>query len=163
MAKKLTEKETSSITSLFVEDLLRYYKAGGEMKNLTAKKVYALLNKTGEKSFDHDELLADLETTKDALKEYPYLDDGKESHEVVDLVLDIDLTEEDQNFLMEKLGIDDDTPMTEELTAKYMREALKLRGIREEDSYRYIKAVYHNTEEEVDYADLCKEDEELKN
>ena len=158
--KKLTLKDTENVASLFVGDLIRYYKAGGDMKNLTAKKVYSLLRKTDEKAFDQDELLADIETVKETLKGYPYLDDNKESRELVDLMLDIDLTEEDENFLLEKLNLSGDEELTEEQTAAYIKEALKLRGIREEDSYQYIKAVYHNTDEEVDYDELCKDENE---
>ena len=75
-------------------------------------------------------------------------------------MLDIDLTEEDENFLLEKLNLSGDEELTEEQTAAYIKEALKLRGIREEDSYQYIKAVYHNTDEEVDYDELCKDENE---
>ena len=59
--------------------------------------------------YGHDDLLADIEKTKETLKGYPYLDDGRESRELVDLMFDIDLTEDDNNFLLDKLNINEDS------------------------------------------------------
>jgi len=157
--KPLKLKDTESVANLFADDLIRYFRLGGDMNNLTAKKVYAKLRDSDETVYDHSILLANIEKTeeeiKEVLKDYPYLDDGQESRELVDLMFDIDLTEDDQNFLLDKLDLDDDSSnWTAEQHAAYIKEALKLRGIREEDSYRYIKAVYHNTNEEVDFEKL---------
>ena len=157
--KPLKLKDAEGVASLFADDLIRYFRMGGDMNNLTAKKVYTKLRDSDEKVYDHSDLLADIEQSKEEIKEvlkdYPYLDDGQESRELVDLMFDIDLTEDDQNFLLDKLNLDDDSSVwSAEQHATYIREALKLRGIREENSYRYIKAVYHNTNEEVDFDKL---------
>jgi len=157
--KPLKLKDTESVASLFADDLIRYFRLGGDMNNLTAKKVYAKLRDSDEIVYDHSTLLANIEKTeeeiKEVLKDYPYLDDGQESRELVDLMFDIDLTEDDQNFLLDKLNLEYDSSVwSAEQQATYIKEALKLRGIREEDSYRYIKAVYHNTNEEVDFEKL---------
>ena len=39
--KVLKLKDTESVASLFTDDLVRYFRTGGDMKNLTAQKVYA--------------------------------------------------------------------------------------------------------------------------
>jgi len=157
-SKKLKLKDTESVAALFADDLYRYFRMGGEMNNLTAKKVYAKLRGSKEEVYDHDDLLADIEQTKEVIKDYPYLDDGRESRDLIDLMFDVDLSEDDHNFLLDKLGLDGDAAAwTAEQHAAYIKEALKLRGIREEDQYQYIKAVYHNTEEEVDFEELFKD------
>jgi len=155
--KKLKLKDTESVAGMFAEDLVKYFRMGGDMKNLTAKKVYAKLRGSDEKVYEHDDLLADIERTKTIIKDYPYLDDGQESRGLIDLIFDIDLTEDDRNYLLDKLDLDDDVATwTAEQHAEYINEAMKLRGIREEDRYKYIKAVYHNTKEEVDLEKLFK-------
>jgi hypothetical protein len=45
-----------------------------------------------------------------------------------------------------------------EQSETYANEAMKLRGIREGDRYLYLKAVYHNTNEEVDFDELFKDE-----
>jgi len=157
--KPLRLKDTESVAALFADDLYRYFQMGGDMKNLTAKKVYSKLRGSDEKVYDHGDLLADIEQTKEAIKDYPYIDDGRESRDLVDLMFDVDLSDGDHNFLLDKLELDDDSSLwTAEQHATYIKEALKLRGIREEDQYQYIKAVYHNTTEEVDFEELFKEE-----
>jgi hypothetical protein len=161
--KPLKLKDTESIAALFADDLVRYFRAGGDMKNLTAKKVYARLRGSDEKVYDHGDLLSDIEKTKEELnevfKDYPYVNDGKESREIIDLMFDFDLTDDDHNFLLDKLNLPNDAAMwSAERHAEYLNEAMKLRGIREEDRYMYLKAVYHNTNEEVDFEELFKDD-----
>ena len=166
MAKKpkiLKLKDAESVASLFADDLVRYFNMGGDMKNLTAKKVYAKLRGSDEKVYDHSDLLADIEKTKADIKEvladYPYVNDGIVSRETVDLMFDFDLTDDDHYYLIDKLGFDDDMlKWSAEQEAEYINEAMKLRGIREEDRYLYIKAVYHNTNEEVDFDELFKDE-----
>ena len=79
-SKTLKLKDTESVAALFADDLVRYFNMGGDMKNLTAKKVYAKLRGSDEKVYDHDDLAADIEATKAQIKEvladYPYVDDG---------------------------------------------------------------------------------------
>jgi hypothetical protein len=161
--KPLKLKDTESVASLFADDLFRYFRMGGDMKNLTAKKVYARLRGSDEKVYDSEDLLADVEKTKEEVKEffgdYPYVDDGQISRETIDLMFDFDLTDDDHNYLLDKLNLDDDTAAwSAEHKATYLNEAMKLRGIREEDRYLYLKAVYHNTTEEVDFEELFKDE-----
>jgi hypothetical protein len=84
---------------------------GGDMKNLTAKKVYAKLRGSDEKVYDHADLLSDVEATKAEVKEvfadYPYVDDGKASCDTIDLMFDFDLTDDDHGSLLDKLNLDD--------------------------------------------------------
>ena len=161
--KELKLKDTESVAGLFADDLVRYFNMGGDMKNLTAKKVYAKLRGSDEKVYDHGDLLADIEKTKEDMKDiitdYPYVDDGKINRETVDLMFDFDLTNDDHNYLLDKLNLDGDAATwTAEQHAEYINEAMKLRGIREEDRYLYLKAVYHNTNEEVDFDELFKDE-----
>ena len=161
--KKLKLKDTESVAALFADDLVRYYNMGGDMKNLTAQKVYSKLRGSDDKVYDHGDLLADIEKTKAEIKEtfpeYPYIDDGKISHDVVDLMFDFDLTDDDRNYLLDKLGLDDAAPeWTAEQQIEYVNEAMKLRGIREGDRYLYLKAVYHNTNEEVNFEEIFKDE-----
>jgi hypothetical protein len=161
--KKLKLKDTESVAALFADDLARYFRMGGDMKNLTAQKVYAKLRGSDEKVYGHDDLLADIEKTKLEVKEvlgdYPYVDDGKISRETVDIMFDFDLTEDDHNYLLDKLDLDGDVEAwSAEQQAEYINEAMKLRGIREQDRYLYLKAVYHNTNEEVDFDELFKDE-----
>jgi hypothetical protein len=162
-AKVLKLKDTESVAALFADDLVRYFKTGGDMKNLTAQKVYARLRGSDEKVYGHDDLLADIEQTKGFYKElfdkYPYvLGDGKPSRETVDIMFDFELTDDDHYYLIDKLNWDEDaTTWTAEQHAQYLNEAMKLRGIREQDRYLYLKAVWHNTNEEVDFDEILKE------
>ena len=163
-SKKLKREDCDSIIGPFVDDLVAYRKAGGSLKNLTAKKVYAKLRGSDEKVYDYDDLLADIEKTKAEIKvtfgDYPYIDDGKVSYEDVDIMFDFDLTDDDHNYLMDKLNFGGDAAaLTKEQQEVYALEAMKLRGIREEDAYLYLKVVYHNTNEEVDF-ELFKDKDE---
>jgi hypothetical protein len=161
--KPLKLKNVESVASLFADDLVRYFNMGGDMKNLTAKKVYAKLRGSDEKVYDHADLLADinltLEESKGFFEQYPYIDDGKISYDHINIMFDFDLSEDDHNFLLDKLDFDEDAATwTTEQHAEYVNDAMKLRGIREEDRYLYLKAVYHNTNEEVDFDELFKSD-----
>ena len=161
--KVLKLKDTESIAALFTADLVRYYRMGGEMKNLTAKKVYTKLCGSEEKVYGHEDLLANIEATKEEInevfKDYPYIDDGQVSREIVDIMFDFELTEDDHYYLIDKLNYDDDAATWNiQQHQTYINEAMKLRGIREEDRYLYLKAVYHNTNEEVDFDELFKDD-----
>jgi len=159
--KKLKLKDAESVAALFADDLVRYFRMGGDMKNITAKKVYAKLRGSDEKVYDHDDLLADIKQTKadELFKEYPYYDDGQVSREHIDIMFDFELNDDDHYFLMDKLDFDEDAATwTTEQKETYVNEAMKLRGIREEDRYLYLKAVYHNTNEEVDFDELFKEE-----
>jgi len=161
--KKLKLKDTESVAALFADDLYRYFRMGGDMENLTAKKVYSRLRGSDEKVYDHGVLLANMELTKAEIKEmlpdYSYVDDGKVSYDDVDIMFDFDLTDDDHNYLLDKLNFGDDTAAwTKEQWEVYAGEAMKLRGIREEDRYLYLKVVYHNTNEDVDF-ELFKKDE----
>ena len=109
-------------------------------------------------------MLADIEHTKEYYKElfdkYPYVyGDGKPSREGVDIMYDFELTDDDHYYFLDKLNWDDDaTTWTAEQHAQYLNEAMKLRGIREEDRYMYLKAVWHNTNEEVNFDEILKDD-----
>jgi hypothetical protein len=161
--KKLKLKDTENVAALFADDLVRYFRMGGDMKNITAEKVYTKLRGDDGKVYDHADLLADIEATKaditEVLKDYPYIDDGKESRDFVDLMFDFDLTDDDHNYLLDKLNLDDNAAAwSAEQHAAYINEAMKLRGIREGDRYLYLNAVYHNTNEEVDFDALFKDE-----
>ena len=139
-SKKLKPKDTENVAALFADDLYRYFRMGGDMENLTAKKVYAKLRGSDEKVYDHSVLLANMELTKAEIKEmlpnYPYVDDGKVSYDDVDIMFDFDLNDGDHNYLLDKLNYGDDTAAwTKEQWEVYALEAMKLRGIREEDKY----------------------------
>jgi len=130
-SKTLKLKDTESVAALFADDLVRYFNMGGDMKNITAKKVYAKLRGSDEKVYDHDDLLTDIEATKTHIKEvladYPYVDDGKISRDTVDLMFDFELTDDDHYFLLDKLNLDDDAAAwTAEQHAEYINEAMKL-------------------------------------
>lgn len=160
--ESLKLKDTESVAALFADDLFRYFQMGGDMNNLTAKKVYTKLRGSDEKVYDHGDLLADIEKSKAEVKEffsdYPYLNDGQKSHELVDLMFDFDLTDDDYNYLLDKLNLDGDAAIwTAEQHAKYINEAMKLRGIREGDRYLYLKAMYHNMNEEIVFDELFKD------
>ena len=47
--KKLKLKDTENVAALFADDLIRYFNMDGDMKNITAKKVYAKLRGSNEK------------------------------------------------------------------------------------------------------------------
>jgi hypothetical protein len=53
-------KDTESVAALFADDIIRYFRIGGDMKNLTAQKVYTRLRGSDEKIYDHGDLLADI-------------------------------------------------------------------------------------------------------
>jgi len=160
--KPLKLKDTENVAALFADDLVRYFNMGGDMKNITAKKVYSKLRGSDEKVYDNSLLLENMELTKAEIKEtfpqYPYVDDGKVSRDDVDIMFDFDLTDDDHNYLLDRLGFgDDSTEWTKEQQETYALEAMKLRGIREEDAYLYLKVVYHNTNEEVDFSEISKD------
>jgi hypothetical protein len=158
--KKLKLKDTESVAALFADDLVRYFRMGGDIKNLTAQKVYTRLRGSDEKVYNHGDLLTDIEATKAESEEffgdYPYVNDGKESRNFVDLMFDFDLTDDDHNYLVDKLNLPDDSDWSMEQSETYANEAMKLRGIREGDRYLYLKAIYHNTNEEVDFDELSR-------
>ena len=51
--KTLKLKDTESVAALFADDLYRYFQMGGDMNNLTAKKVYSKLRGSDEKVYEH--------------------------------------------------------------------------------------------------------------
>jgi len=77
-------------------------------------------------------------------------------------MFDFDLTDDDHNYLMDKLNFGEGAAaLTKEQQEVYALEAMKMRGIREEDAYLYLKVVYHNTNQEVDF-ELFKDKDDSK-
>ena len=162
---QLKKDDCQSIAGMFADDLLLYHKAGGSLRNLTAKKVYKKLReeKEGGSDFSVEEVYAELDELKKRIEAItPEQLEKYKDDEIVDLNLDVSIPENDQNYIIEKLGLPEDTDWTYEQQLAYIDEALKLKTIREGENIQYLTVTKHDSEELIDVKKLF-EDKDDKN
>ena len=155
--KPLKLDDCDSIAGLFVDDLIAYHKAGGHLRNLTAKKVYKKLRgqKDNTEEFSIENVRAEIEDLKQNIARLDLSNPNNE--EIVDLCYDVALSDEDHNYLLEKLGLNANGKWTYEQQLEYIDEALKIKTIREGEGIVYLKLTKHDSEELFDVDELLKE------
>lgn len=100
--KVLTIDNANDIALSFAKDILKYHELGGDMKNLTAKNVYSVLNNNKEVEMD------DLNYEDNLISLLTKYNDFDNDLLIENLISKIWLKEKDRQIICERLGIDYD-------------------------------------------------------